>query len=540
MQASQTQALGVGIGLRACHYRDFLEQRQAVDWLEVHTENYFAPGGWDLHVLERLRRDYPISLHGVGLGLGTARGFSVEHLQRVVELARRIEPALVSEHLCWGAVAARHMNDLLPMAMTRESLDLMCERVSRFQDALGRQVLIENVSSYLRFKDDSYSEAEFLARLASRTGCGVLLDVNNLYVNFRNHGEDPYLALETLAVGSVGEIHLAGHLVDGDVVVDDHGSQVCDDVWAIYRAAINRFMNVPTLVEWDTDIPTLDVLIAEADKARAIVEDIRQDAPIELADLQQQMAEVIVAQAPLDALGSVFRGPPARVSELLARYRGTSVGIWNNALAAAYPVIRMLVGDEFFEGMARVYGRAYPSRAGDLNQFGADFACFLADFEHVADYPYMPDVARLEWAMHRAHYAEDETPMLPQELALIAPDQFETWRVRLAPACSLLQSAWRIGDIWRAHQHQPVEMPQTLQGSDYLLVVRPAWQAQLWALDAATHAWLSALACGETMGVAVDLALEHGENFDFARSLQQALAQGVFVSDPASRSNTTT
>lgn len=182
--------LGVGVGLRAPHYREFLERRPQIGWLEVHTENYLDAGGWDAHVLQLLRRDYSISLHGVGLGIGSARGFSERHLARVREVVQRIEPALVSEHLCWGTVGDRHLNDLLPLPLTRAALDLVCERVECIQEALGRRILLENVSTYLRYREDAMSEAEFLAIVAARTGCGILLDVNNLYVNLRNHGED--------------------------------------------------------------------------------------------------------------------------------------------------------------------------------------------------------------------------------------------------------------------------------------------------------------------------------------------------------------
>lgn len=175
--------LDVGVGLRAPHYRQFLEQRPAIGWLEVHTENYLDQAGWDWHVLSQLRRDYPLSLHGVGLGLGSARGFSGDHLERVASLVQRVEPALVSEHLCWGAVADRQLNDLLPVTLDRAALDLLSERVQRVQDRLQRQILLENVSTYVRFQADAMGEMAFLAALAARTGCGLLLDINNLYVN---------------------------------------------------------------------------------------------------------------------------------------------------------------------------------------------------------------------------------------------------------------------------------------------------------------------------------------------------------------------
>jgi uncharacterized protein (UPF0276 family) len=269
--------LGFGVGLRAPHYREFLQDRPAVDWLEVHTENYLNQGGWDAYVLERLRQDYPISLHGVGLGIGSARGFSEQHLQRVREVVQRVQPALVSEHLCWGAVDDRHLNDLLPMPLTHEALALVCQRVDHIQNVLGRQLLLENVSTYLRYRDDAMSESEFLAAVAARTGCGVLLDINNLFVNQCNHQEDALAALQAIPQHMVGEMHLAGHLVTPDAVIDHHGDYVADPVWSLYETAVRRFGPVSTLIEWDTDIPALEVLLGEAGQARNIALRMQQD-----------------------------------------------------------------------------------------------------------------------------------------------------------------------------------------------------------------------------------------------------------------------
>jgi uncharacterized protein (UPF0276 family) len=255
---------GIGIGLRHTHYGDVLAAVPAVDWVEVHSENYFGDGGYDLHVLETVRRDLPVSLHGVGLGLGSTRPLDPSHLDKLKRLAERIEPAVVSEHLCWGSTPAAVLNDLLPMPLTDAALDHLCSRVSEVQDALRRPILLENVSTYIRFCEDQYGEASFLAELAARTGCGVLLDVNNLYVNQCNHAEDALAAMNALSPGMVGEIHLAGHSVTDIAVVDDHGSRVSPVVWALYRHALQRFGQVPTLIEWDTNIPPLNVLLDEA------------------------------------------------------------------------------------------------------------------------------------------------------------------------------------------------------------------------------------------------------------------------------------
>ena len=259
---------GVGIGLRHAHYGDFLGATPAVDWVEVHSENYFGDGGYDLHVLGTVRRNLPVSLHGVGLGLGSATPLDPLHLGKLKRLVERIEPAVVSEHLCWSATVAGHLNDLLPMPLTDAALDLLCAHVDEVQHTLGQAILVENVSTYLRFRDDQYGETAFLAELSRRTGCGVLLDVNNLYVNQCNHGEDALAAMNALQAGMIGEIHLAGHRVTDIAVIDDHGSRVAPAVWTLYRYALQRFGCRPTLIEWDTDVPPLSVLLDEARLAR--------------------------------------------------------------------------------------------------------------------------------------------------------------------------------------------------------------------------------------------------------------------------------
>ena len=255
-----------GIGLRAAHYRHFLDGRPRIGWLEVHSENYFGAGGYDLHVLEHVRRDYPLSLHGVGLSLGSADHLRGQHLAKLQRLVKRVEPLLVSEHLCWGAYGERHFNDLLPLPYTREALDLMVARVDEVQTALGRGILVENVSSYLQYRDAEIPELEFVAELARRSGCGILFDVNNLYVNAMNHGFDAFAALTALPAERIGEIHLAGHTRTEDCLIDDHGSRVINPVWELYAATLRRVGALPTLIEWDTNIPALEVLLDEARK----------------------------------------------------------------------------------------------------------------------------------------------------------------------------------------------------------------------------------------------------------------------------------
>lgn len=522
--------LGFGIGLRAPHYRDFLERRPPADWLEVHTENYLAPGGWDVRVLETLRKDYPISLHGVGLGIGSARGFSEAHLQRICDVVRRIEPALVSEHLCWSAVGDRHLNDLLPMPLTQVALDMVCQRVELVQERLGRRILLENVSTYVRFQADTMSETGFLSEVAARTGCGILLDINNLYVNQCNHGENASEAMLAIPAHAVGEMHLAGHLVTPDAVIDRHGDHVAQAVWDLYASAVERFGKVPTLIEWDTDVPALDVLLAEAQRAREVAATVWQRKEAEqLAVVQQTFSNALFdARSEMMAV-PMFKGDAQRTAQRLALYRGNLTGSWAKALASAYPVLHALVGEEFFAALARAFGKEHPSNDGDLNRFGEQFADFLDRFPHVADYPYFPDMARLEWALHQAHYAGDASPIDAAWLAHMTPEQMGAARFVFHPACRLIASEWAVVQAWRAHQSEAEKFPDALARREYGVIIRPQWKADVLAIDAATHAALSAMMRGEPLGTALDAALEIDQAFAFGEQLQQWLRHGLFV-----------
>jgi uncharacterized protein (UPF0276 family) len=528
---------GVGVGLRVPHYREFLEQRPRVGWLEVHTENYLSTSGWDWHVLQQLRQDYPISLHGVGLGLGSARGFSDQHLERVRALVERVDPFLVSEHLSWGAVHDRNLNDLLPLTLDQAALDLLSDRVAQVQDRLRRRILLENVSTYVRFRADTMSEAEFMAALVKRTGCGLLLDVNNLYVNQRNHGEDALTAMAAIAPGSVGEIHLAGHLATPHALVDHHGAAVAPPVWDLYRAALERFGRLPTLIEWDTDIPPLDELLGEARKAENIAAafKVRIDSqcdplpdPIPVqpdqavaASRQQAFAAALFDPGQAGPVLAQFQGGE---HDGLALYRGNLTATWDKTLSAAYPVLRQLVGDEFFAALARAYGMAFPSMDADLNRFGAHFAEFLETFEHVAEYPYLPDMARFEWALHRAHFAPDAQQLAASALGALTPVQLEAAYFTLHPASTLLASDWNIVQLWQAHQAgSGVEFPESIEQSCWALVARPRWKAELEPLSHAAHAALSVLAAGGSFGVALDAAFALDDDFDIAANLQRWL-----------------
>jgi uncharacterized protein (UPF0276 family) len=268
--------VAAGIGLRGPHHSQILAEQPEIPWLEVHSENFFRKDSIASAALAKIRRDYPVSIHGVGLSIGSVGELARDHLEKLAALIDRVEPGLVSEHLCWGSVGGYHLNDLLPLPYTEEALEHMAQRITEVQEFLGRQILIENVSSYMEFEASTIPEWEFLAEVANRSGCGILLDINNIFVSASNHGFDATDYLDAIPTEKVGEIHLAGHSTqefdDESVLIDTHNAPVCTEVWELFQITMNKTGPLPTLIEWDADLPPLATLMAEARKAQNFVD----------------------------------------------------------------------------------------------------------------------------------------------------------------------------------------------------------------------------------------------------------------------------
>ncbi len=269
--ATDTLPVVAGIGLRAPHYREVLKTLPKLGWVEVHNENFFG-GGASLHTLLKVREHYPVSLHGVGMGLASTMPLDLNHLSALNNLCNLVQPAVVSEHLCWNAAEGMVINDLLPFPYTNEALDHVVRRVDQVQEKLKRQLLVENLSSYLSFSHSEMSEGEFLAELTRRTGCGILFDVENLYVNVRNLGVDADAFIKAIPPDAVKEYHLAGYSMRDGCLVDTHNQPVYPDVWKLFESVLQCIGPRPTLIEWDTDIPALAVLLGEAAKAQCYME----------------------------------------------------------------------------------------------------------------------------------------------------------------------------------------------------------------------------------------------------------------------------
>ena len=259
--------LGFGLGLRREHYRHVVTSRPSVGWFEVISENFMVPGGNPRRVLEAIRRDYPVVLHGVSLSIGSVDPLDRAYLDQLDTLAGAIEPAWISDHLCWGSAHGMYAHDLLPIPYTDEALRHITDRVQAVQEYLGRRILLENPSSYIELKGAEMTEWQFLAELATRADCGILLDVNNIYVSAHNHGFDPYAYLRGIPAERVGQIHLAGHTAEGSLLIDTHDGFVCDEVWELYAAAVSRFGHRSTMIEWDANVPAFEVLQSELERA---------------------------------------------------------------------------------------------------------------------------------------------------------------------------------------------------------------------------------------------------------------------------------
>ena len=366
--------LGFGIGLRPKHYREFLEASPTVDWVEAISENFMGVGGRPLAVLEKVRRERPVVLHGVSLGIGSAGPLDPRYLDDWKALIARIEPAIVSDHLCWGRAHGRYSHDLLPVPFTEEVVRHVVDRVSRVQDFLGRRIALENASSYLTFKQSELTEWEFLAQVAQRADCDILLDVNNIFVSSRNHGFDPDAYLAGVPIDRVVQIHLAGHQRRPELIIDTHDGPVSDEVWALYARALGRFGKVPTLIEWDDAVPPLETLLAEAEKARAITPvslalrsgeraGVRGNEQPSLAVAQEILFSAICDPEPVSAVAEslIADHPPLSAKARLEVYAEMYWLRMRDVLRDAFPAVRATLGDELFDANVADFLRAHPS-----------------------------------------------------------------------------------------------------------------------------------------------------------------------------------
>ena len=566
----------VGAGLKPQHYAEIVATRPDVGFFEIHAENYMSAGGPPHRWLAALAEIYPLSVHGVGLSLGSAEKLDPERLARLARVVGLYRPALVSEHLAWSDFSGRAFPDLLPLPYDEPHCRRVAEKIDAAQTALRRSILIENPATYLRFATDALDEAQFLAELAQRSGCGLLLDVNNVHVSAVNHGFDASAYLDAFPLERVGEIHLAGFAeacdAHGAFLIDDHGGHVSEAVWALYARVLRRAGPRPTLIEWDNEVPEWPVLLAETQKAGAIMNSLPLPACAACGERGRGIGLDADHTAMLQQATTLPTTPPPLIPTLSPQKRGEGAsaigaGSWQKQFAAAlanralpapalfapcdaaarfavyrnnsiigaisalkeqFPSVALLVGDEAFADLARAHAQKHPPRSPVLGEYGAEFPDFVAEFldqcDARAQTPYLPDVARLDWAKISAMRAEEATPCSPSRLSQLDNAKLVTTRVTLHPSLSVVVSDWPILAISRA-DGSPMEDWR----GETVVVLRPHTELVCCALPPTAAAFLGACGEGETLGEAALAAAAQDENFDFGRTLVELTEIGAFV-----------
>lgn len=523
-----------GVGLRAVHMVQVLNERPAVDFFEVHPENYIVDRA-AFNQLAALRRDYPLSFHAVGLSLGSAFGIDKTHLAALCRLADQLSPFLISDHLSWSTADGVFLNDLLPLPYTNEALDCLARNIDEVQSALGRMLLIENPSAYMRFHADEFEEPEFLRMLSARTGCGILLDVNNIYVSAINLGFRAEDYMSVVPFHAVKEIHIAGHTrrrIDGEtVLIDDHGSVVSGPVWSLYADAIARAASAATLFEWDSNIPALDVLLAERDKAQTRAIGVRAQKPVPaLSALQSAMAQALLSRHD-EKLPAQFKGH-------FGVHRNNVRQSLLNALSNVYAGTLALVGKEFFNQTALRFIALNPPRVPSLAGYGAEFADHWEGLPATQQLPYLRDVARLEWAASRACLETPRSGLAPDRLRGLATADTPRLAFTFQPAIAYVSSPYPIDTIWEfARAGGAGTAPDLGEGPVFIEIGLSEKGLIMRRLDKAQFCFREALQGGATLETAAEWALRSDPLFDLAAAIQAALCDNIFVDCAVQRSN---
>jgi uncharacterized protein (UPF0276 family) len=532
-----------GACLKPVHVPAILADGPDVGFFEVHAENYMGAGGPPHADLSRIRARYPLSVHGVGLSIGGAGPLDEAHLERLKAVVERYEPGLVSEHLAWSSHGGRYFPDLLPLATNAATLDLVCDHIDRVQDVLRRQILLENPSSYLAFEASTIPEPDFLAEIARRTGCGLLLDVNNVMVSAVNLGFSPEDYLREFPLFAVAEIHLAGHAPDRDetgapLLIDAHDRRVAEAVWTLYRQVLARTGPLPTLIEWDADLPPLETLLAECAAAETWLAAAPAAAPGGLsADTARRLPE-LPAQAPAEAQARFAeavvdpqRPVPGGIASSQRRfdvYRNNVAVAAIDALAETFPAVEDLVGTEFFRAMARVFLGLSPPKKAVLAEYGAGLPDFLEDFPPAASVPYLADVARIESARIHAYHAADAPVLAIDALAQLPEASIADARLIPHPSLCIVSSRYPAGSLWAAASGEAEDGPQDMTKPEAVLILRAGSTVETRILPPGGEVFLRRLIQGASIGEAAAAATKAGDSFALEDHLAGLFAAGAF------------
>lgn len=512
--------LGFGLGLRAKHMPYIVEHRPAVDWFEIISENYMDTGGKPRRNLARIAEHYPIVMHGVSLSIGTVDPLNSEYLHKLKTLIDDINPAWVSDHLCWTGVAHKNTHDLLPVPYTEEALKHIVQRIRQVQDVLGRSIALENPSTYLEFNSSSMPEAEFIARMAEDSGCNLLLDINNVYVTCYNHRLDAKSYLDNLPLDSVIQIHLSGHTNKGTHIIDTHDDHVVDDVWNLYKYVVQKAGRTPnTMIEWDDKIPEFPVLFAEMEKARAAVKSAHNYtlpdlAKPSVAGAAGKSTSLLLQQKTLqDAIMFAEKqdsNPAEWIREKADFSAEKQLRVYVNAyrwrlfdvVAEDYPVLKAYLGEKRFDALIHDFISAVPPQHFNV----ARYATLLPAFErtHTSHDAFSGELCALETAITQLADAEETEALTPEHLIGMTPDLLMESKLYPRKALQLFAFSHLVNDYYKAVKEE-TPLPAITQQPSFLVVFRH--EDVMWRMDleAQEYQLLSALFAGETVGAALGM-----------------------------------
>lgn len=543
-RVTQTKS-GFGIGLRTQHYPDFLREPQAVDWLEIVTDNYLVDGGKPLVLLDQVRTNYPMVMHGVAMSIGAVSGIDEAYLKRVKALADRVEPMWISDHLCWiGGPGPEQLHDLYPLPYTDEAARHVIAQIKRIQDVLQRRFVVENVSSYIDYKHSASSEWQFLSHIANEADCLLLLDVNNVYVSSVNHGFDPQHYFSGLPENRIQQIHLAGHSDNGDHIIDTHDHPVAPAVWSLYREACRLFGSVPAMIERDDNIPALSELLAEVATARSIATEVLStrdefsegrfvgDGPsvvqtnvstLTLHETQQQLANYVLGRSDDDMSTQLRTAPNIDVNQRIAIYKNAYCARLAEVLADTYAKTVLYMGSDVFDQHARDFAIVHPPLARSLNRYGAGFAAYLHRI--YPDHPELTQLAQLDWDLRACFDGPDVAAL---DTAGVATDSESRWMLRsnaLHPSLVLREISTNTVALWRAIDAD-IEVPEAvrLPAPATLTVWRKELQPHFKTLEAGEAVFIRRLMQGHSFAD-VASALESTEHMADPMTLARWLGE---------------
>lgn len=531
----------VGLGIRPELFDQFERHQPALDFVEAHSENYFGDSIARTKLLE-LRTHYPVSLHGVGLSLGRADDLDQQHLRQLKALVSDVQPAFVSEHLAWSAYSHIHLPDLLPLPLTNAAMQVMVLHVEQMQEAVGRQILIENPSNYLLFDKLEWEETDFLNELCQRSGCGILLDVNNVYVSSVNLDRDAQAYIRDIKPGHVHQLHLAGHTqVQGqheEVLIDTHNAPVRSEVWELLECTIDHLGVKPSLIEWDSDFPDFNVLIEETEQLRRTLDKHgstatavslpKQSSPTHSKEPASPGDFNRIQQQFLKAILQVEDFAPqvaSQTSKRISIYQNNVDGALVDYLEGVYPAVKGVVGDDYFKQMARFHYRAIPPQWGNIHEFGAEF-CQTGEGYDVELLPYLQELAAFEWLLHATYYLPRTTAL---DVSAYAQHELMILSVEIVPNVCHFRTTYPVLSIYQQSlpDYQGEVGVNLNAGGQNLLVYKKQQQVLFEEVNAAVVSCLDALAELGTLGQAIERCAQTLEQQELSEAIGFILSHGL-------------